>query len=66
MDKGGWLSIMADRYRGGTYVGVTSDLTRRVWQYREGKGSIHVADFGKTRLVNAERYEEIEPAIARE
>ncbi|WP_298287133.1 GIY-YIG nuclease family protein [Novosphingobium sp.] len=66
MEKGGWLYIMANRYRGGMYVGVTSDLTRRVWQHREGDGSIHVSDFGKTRLVYAERHEEIEAAIARE
>ncbi len=66
MEKGGWVTIMANRYRGGTYVGVTSDLIQRVWQHREGEGSIHVKDFGKTRLVYAERHEEIEPAIARE
>ena len=66
MEKGGWLYMMANHYRGGTYVGVTSDLTRRVWQHREGLGSLHVTDFGKTSLVYAERHEEIEPAIARE
>ena len=66
MTKGGWVYIMANHYRGGMYVGVTADLTRRVWQHREGDGSIHVADFEKTRLVYAERHEEIEPAIARE
>ena len=66
MDKGGWVYIMAKRYRGGMYVGVTSDLIRRVWQHREGKGSTHVADFDKKRLVYAERHEEIVSAIARE
>ena len=35
-------------------------------QHREGTGSIHVTDYGKTRCVYAERHEEIEPAIARE
>lgn len=65
-EKGGWLYIMANRYRGGMYVGVTADLVRRVDQHREGTGSQHAADFHKTRLVYAERHEEIEPAIARE
>ena len=57
---------MANRYRGGTYVGVTADVLRRVQQHREGKGSRHVLDFLKTRLVYGERHDEIVPAIARE
>lgn len=66
MEKGGWVYIMANRYRGGMYVGVTADLTRRVQQHREGTGSAHVKDFGKLRIVYAERHDDIERAIARE
>ena len=66
MDKGGWVYIMANRYRGGMYVGVTADLTARVYQHRIGEGSDHVAQTGKTLLVYAERHEVIEVAIARE
>ena len=66
MDKGGWVYIMANRFRGGMYVGVTSDLLRRVSQHREGAGSAHVSDFGKARLVYVERHDEIVRAIARE
>ncbi|MFM5915249.1 MAG: GIY-YIG nuclease family protein [Chakrabartia godavariana] len=66
MAKGGWVYIMANRYRGGMYVGVTADLARLVGQHREGIGSIHVADFDKRRLVYAERHEDIAAAIARE
>lgn len=66
MEKGGWVYIMANRYRGGMYVGVTADLIRRVQQHREGKGSAHVVDFGKLRLVYAEHHAEIGLAIARE
>ncbi|MDP2130945.1 MAG: GIY-YIG nuclease family protein [Erythrobacter sp.] len=66
MEKGGWVYIMANRYRGGMYVGVTSNVLQRVYQHCEGTGSTHVADFDKTRLVYAERHEEIERAIARE
>lgn len=66
MQRGGWVYVMANRYRGGMYVGVTSDLAQRAYQHREGTGSAHVTDFGKTRLVYAERHEDIEEAIARE
>ena len=66
MEKGGWVYIMANRYRGGTYVGVTADLIRRVHQHRTGTGSSHVADFDKTRLVHVERHDEIATTIARE
>ena len=37
--KGGWVYIMADRYRGTLYVGVTSDLSARVHQHKSGEGS---------------------------
>lgn len=57
---------MADRYRGGLYVGVSADLIAHVYAHREGRGSRHVEDYDKTRLVYAERHEEIEPATARE
>jgi putative endonuclease len=66
MEKGGWLYIMANRYRGGMYVGVTADAIRRVYQHREGEGSQHVRDFDKRRLVYVERHATIEGAISRE
>ena len=61
MEKGGWVYIMANRY-----VGVTADALTRIYRHREGTGSRHVADFGKTRLVYVERHDEIMQAIARE
>ena len=38
-DRAGWLYIMADRYRGTMYVGVTANLRARVYQHRNGNGS---------------------------
>ena len=63
---GGWVYIMADRYRGTLYIGVTSDLVARVWAHREGRGSKFCARYGLTRLVYAERAPTIEEAIERE
>ena len=63
---GGWTYIMADRYRGTLYIGVTSDLGARVWAHREGRGSSFCARYGLTRLVYAEQAPTILEAIARE
>jgi putative endonuclease len=66
MEKGGWVYIMADRYRGGMYVGVTADAIRRVFQHREGTGSAHVKKYAQTRIVYIERHEDIAAAITHE
>jgi putative endonuclease len=66
VENGGWVYIMANRYRGGMYVGVTANLVVRAQQHREGQGSQHVSDFGKLRLVYQERHDDIEAAIRRE
>ena len=63
---GGWIYIMADRYRGTLYIGVTSDLAARVWAHRQGRGSSFCARYGLTRLVYAEPAPTIVEAIARE
>ncbi len=66
MAKGGWVYIIANRYRGGMYVGVTANVMQRVQQHREGIGSTHVQDFAKMRLVYVEQHDDILSAIARE
>jgi putative endonuclease len=64
--RGGWVYMMADRYRGTLYTGVTSDLARRAFQHREGSGSRFVRKYELLRRVYAEPYERIDEAIARE
>ena len=64
--KAGWVYIMADRYRGTLYIGVTANLAARVWAHREGRGSKFCARYGLKRLVCAEQAPTIEEAIARE
>ena len=58
--------MMADRYRGAIYTGVTADLARRVLQHRTQHGSKFVKRYDLFRLVYAEHYERIDEAIARE
>jgi putative endonuclease len=64
--KGGWGYIMAVRYRGTMYVGVTADLIARTHQNRTGDGSDFCARYGLARLVWAERGDDISSCIAHE
>jgi putative endonuclease len=63
---GGWVYIMADRYRGTMYVGVTADLPQRIFQHRAGKGSDFCARYKLHRLVWAEQGDMIEDCITHE
>ncbi len=64
--KQGWVYIMTNAPFGTLYIGVTSDLARRVWQHRNGTGSDFCKRYGLTRLVYCEFHDRIEDAIARE
>ena len=65
--RGGWVYLLANRYRGTICTGVTADLARRVSQHREGHGgSFFAKRYHVARLVHAEEYPTIDEAIARE
>ncbi|MDQ8757840.1 GIY-YIG nuclease family protein [Sphingosinicella sp. LHD-64] len=59
--RGGWVYLLANRYRGTIYTGVTADLRARVSQHRE-RPSGFVDRYRVNRLVHVEEY----PTIARE
>ncbi len=64
--KGGWTYIMTNRPRGVLYIGVTADITARIWQHRNGEGSEFCRRYKLTRLVLAESHDTIDDAIRRE
>ena len=66
MREGGWVYIMTNRRNGTLYVGVTSDLARRVGQHREGEVDGFTERYGLKRLVYAEHHDDIRAAIQRE
>jgi putative endonuclease len=58
--------ILASRRNGTLYVGITSDLTSRVWQHRLDAAYGFVRDYGVHRLVFAEFHATMTDAILRE
>ena len=66
LGKGGFVYILASRRNGTLYVGVTSDLVRRVFEHREGLISGFTQTYGVKSLVWYERHDDIESAIVRE
>ena len=66
MERGGFVYMMASGVRGTLYIGVTSDLMRRVSEHRIAFRDGFTKDYGVKRLVWFEQFGEIEPAIARE
>jgi putative endonuclease len=61
-----YVYLLASRPRGTLYVGVTSDLAKRVWQHKTKAEPGFTAKHGVDRLVWFEPYDEPEPAIRRE
>ena len=61
-----WVYILASRKHGTLYVGVTSDLTSRVYQHRNGTVPGFTAKYSVHDLVYFEPFEIIDDAIRRE
>ncbi|MEX2318574.1 MAG: GIY-YIG nuclease family protein [Bauldia sp.] len=66
MERVYWVYILASRYRGALYIGVTGDIGSRTYAHRTGRGSIHAGRYRIWRLVYAESYGNVHEAIARE
>jgi putative endonuclease len=65
MYKAYYVYILSDQNKKVLYVGVTSDLRRRICEHKQGKSSF-TKRYRVNRLVYYERLEEIEAAILRE
>ena len=66
MAKQGFVYMLASRRYGTLYLGVTSDLVRRVWQHREAFVDGFTKKYGVKQLVWFEVHDEIYEAITRE
>ncbi len=64
-ETGGYVYILASQMAGTLYIGVTSDLIKRVSEHREGITKGFAARYNVHRLVYYEEHGSIESAIKR-
>ncbi len=58
--------IITNKRNSTLYIGVTSNLVRRIWQHREQCGSDFTSRYGVTLLVYYELHSDMYSAITRE
>ncbi|WP_346894063.1 GIY-YIG nuclease family protein [uncultured Roseibium sp.] len=61
-----YVYILASDRNGTLYIGVTSDLPRRMYEHKNGLLDGFSKTYGITRLVYVEEHDRIDEAIARE
>ena len=66
MDRSPCVYILASRFRGTIYIGVTSDLIARMWQHRQPNRSSFTGRYAVYRLVHIEHFGDMDSAISRE
>ena len=66
MERQPCVYILAKHFNGALYIGVTSDLMKRLYEHRHGVIPGHAARYRIARLVRFEMFEDMNSAIARE
>jgi putative endonuclease len=66
MEKNFAVYILASKRNGTLYIGVTSDLPKRIWEHREAVIEGFTKEYGVKTLVWYEMHENAESAITRE
>jgi putative endonuclease len=61
-----WVYILASKIGGTLYIGVTSDLVRRVYEHREKAADGFTKKYDVDRLVYFEQFDDAESVIRRE
>ncbi len=66
MTKTPCVYILASQHKGTLYIGVTSDLVKRIWEHRNNLVKGFTQQYDVHRLVYYERHEDMGEAITRE
>ncbi|WP_431123519.1 GIY-YIG nuclease family protein [Flagellimonas flava] len=61
-----YVYVMTNKYRTTFYIGITSNLSKRVVEHQMGFGSKFTKKYNLAELIYYETYSDIEQAIARE
>lgn len=61
-----YVYILASRYKGTPYVGITNDIKSRVFEHKEGKIKGFTQKYNVKRLVYYEDFDYVNEAIERE
>ncbi|HQX27052.1 MAG TPA: GIY-YIG nuclease family protein [Alphaproteobacteria bacterium] len=66
MEKRFWTYILASRFNGTLYIGVTSDLVKRIWEHKNNVVEGFTKKYDVHNLVYFEEHSTAENAIKRE
>jgi putative endonuclease len=66
MRKQYWVYILASQRNGTLYIGMTSDIVRRVWQHKNNVTEGFTKKYRVHQLVHIEEFDDPENAIIRE
>ena len=64
--KESYVYIVSNKNRTVLYIGVTSDLIKRIEDHKNGKGSLFTKKYNVNELLYFEKFDAIELAISRE
>jgi len=66
MQKSYYVYMLASQYNGTLYIGVTNNLSLRVWQHKTEESDGFTNEYGVKMLVYYEEHNDIRDAITRE
>jgi len=66
MNKNYYIYILASRRNGTLYVGITSDLIKRVWEHKNKIAEGFTSKYNVNKLVHYEKFNDVYDAIQRE
>lgn len=66
MESMNHVYIVTTKKNTALYVGVTSNLARRIWEHKQGLVNSHSKKYSINKLVYTEEFEDIREAIHRE